>query len=254
MTALTSYSGVYIGLNRVLREVDALRRCAEPFLTRGSQTVISNWTSALESFRDTQGANTTRWEIGVRSPIQTVDSVDYERGATRKLFATVSCVWELKKSLTTRRTNTRSTDRVCSVNGLAATQITFWESAEPEPLRMAVWTCEVGDGHQGTHFHTQVKAGPNPPFPKWLSVPRLPTYVVTPMDAIDFALSELFQGKWDKRLASQAADAGVFDSEQRKRLAGIVKWHSDCVGRTGGTAWTRIKAARPHPEILGTTL
>src|SRR5436190_1532122 len=74
------------------------------------------------------------------------------------------------------------------------------------PAEIAMWRMEVGDARSpGCHFHVQVLGEAEvAPFPKSLSVPRLPAVHSTPPAVIEFVLGELFQATWDKHVAARS--------------------------------------------------
>lgn len=251
--APSAYKGLLMSFDSLLREITSLTKCAAPYLTQETTSIVlPQWKSALESFRDSTDAPSASWQIPIGTPIQTLDSTGYDRNTGRAVFARISCVWELEKVRDPKKKRAgRWSSKACCLKGLASTQVTLFERSAQDFTTLAMWTFEVGDGSQGTHFHTQVKVDGGPPFPAWLPVPRLPTVIVTPMDVLDFVLSELFQQSWGQHLAGHVGEAGIWDSEQKTRLVKLLDWHSTCARSSGSTAWHRIKNARPELGLLG---
>lgn len=249
-----TYGGLLVSFAGVLREIDSLTRCASKYLTSESTTtVLKQWKSDLESFRDSTTL-TTKWQIPAATPIQTVGSTSYDRQSGRTVFATLSCAWELQKVKDpSDKRKHRISNKAFLLKGQAKTEVCLYEKTDMSDDPLGRWSFEVGDGDQGTHFHTQIKVEDVPPFPHWLPVPRLPTMMITPMDALEYVLSELFQHEWAQHLGGRSAEVGVWDSEQKERLRNLLEWHVGCVNKSGSTAWNRIKRECPPRTLLGVT-
>jgi hypothetical protein len=94
------------------------------------------------------------------------------------------------------------------------------ERTEQGIEQLAMWRVEVGDdASPGCHFHTQIEGERNnPPYPRSLSVPRLPTLLVTPMAALEFLLAEMFQSRWQQHAAEESAEMQRWKPIQKQRL------------------------------------
>lgn len=255
MTApANTYAGLLLSFDGVLREIGSLTKCASRYLTSESTTtVLKQWESDLESFRDSDTL-TTKWQIPAATPIRTVGSTSYDRQTGRTVFATLSCAWELQKVKDpSDKKKRRNSNKAFLLKGQAKTEASLYEKTNLSDVPLGRWSYEVGDGDQGTHFHTQIKVENVPPFPHWLPVPRLPTIMITPMDALEYVLSELFQHEWTQHLSGRSAEVGVWDSEQKERMRLLLEWHVGSVKKSGSTAWNRIKRECPPATLLGVT-
>lgn len=255
MTApANTYSGLLLSFAGVLREIESLAKCASRYLTSESTTtVLKQWKSDLESFRDSDTL-TTKWQVPAATPIQTVGSTSYDRQSGRTVFATLSCAWELQKVKDpSDKRKRRISKKAFLLKGQAKTEVRLYEKTDLSDDPLGCWSFEVGDGDQGTHFHTQIKVEDDPPFPRWLPVPRLPTVMITPMDALEYVLSELFQHEWTQHLGGRSAEVGVWDSEQKERMRLLLEWHVGSVKKSGSTAWNRLKRECPPATLLGVT-
>jgi hypothetical protein len=110
----------------------------------------------------------------------------------------------------------------------------------------AVWRFEIGDPHHpGTLFHSQVD------WPtvddRRLEVPRLPSIVLTPVEALDFLLGELFQVRWPQ----EQLGAG-WQSTQRARLLKFLGGAADTVkdATNGRSALMSLKAWKPDFHLM----
>jgi hypothetical protein len=131
--------------------------------------------------------------------------------------------------------------------------VSVWRvSAEKVQTEVARWCFEVGDDNSpGCHFHVQVKASEEGHlFPPSLSVPRLPGMLVTPIDAADFLLGELFQEEWTRHLAKETDNLRRWSRCQRRRLSNVLGWQREEVSRSSGAAWMALKRAKPARDRL----
>jgi hypothetical protein len=116
--------------------------------------------------------------------------------------------------------------------------------APGEEAGRAVWRFEIGDPqHPGTLFHSQVD------WPlvddRRLEVPRLPSIVLTPVEALDFMLGELFQLRWP-----QGQKGTRWQSTQRGRLLKFLEGAADTVnGATDRSALMSLKAWKPAMRL-----
>ena len=239
----------------MLDEIDAMSRIGADFLTAESQeAIIPGVIALLESIRAARPADPKTWSITAERPLRTVDSIgEYERGGRRgvhTIFGELSFVWEI---FCPQEQGPRSRQqRTFVLSGLSSTKIRVIERTDQGIQQLAMWRVEVGDSAApGCHFHTQIEGERNdPPFPHSLSVPRLPTIVVTPMAAVEFLLAEIFQSRWQQHAAAETADMQRWKPIQKQRLLNLFDWQKRCVQGCIGSPWTAFKSYKPDADLF----
>jgi len=119
---------------------------------------------------------------------------------------------------------------------------------------MAMWRFEVG-AHDapGCHFHAQILGDDNISdelFPHALDVPRLPSFLITPTDAVEFVLGELFQDDWRNRGTDGSAEVQNWKSHQQRRLTRILEFQRDAIANAVGSPWIALKNCKPKPNLV----
>lgn len=229
--------------------------------------------AAVERLSKAPAGSTATLTIPRLWPVKTISSLgryDHAGGARfDSLFATISCVWEITPvGQPTKQLNGRR----FAVTGTASTVIDLW-IAEAEAkdggwagsgdCKVASWRLEVAcDNSPGAFFHAQVPSSDADSealfelWPRWLSVPRLPAVPYTPMLAIEFALSELFQDDWTRKVGGDGQSVasntvGQWSKIQRRRLLSFFKWQADVVADAkAGSPLVAMKTASPSPSLL----
>lgn len=249
------YQGLRFSFSMMEQEIDNLSRLASEFLTiESSEIVIPNWKRDLLSFRNAPAGTKTTWKISEDEPVQTETSFgEYEAGDRNgglAVFGRVSGVWEIQLPAEIKKRHVPSKEFI--LLGLASVKITIWDAFEEPAKEIARWTIEVGDRlSPGCHFHTQIDLDPNDnKFPKALSVPRLPGVLHTPMDALEFLLSELFQDRW-LQVASEGRDfVRAWANCQKSRLMRVLEWQKNELDKSSGSPWTMLKKQKPALDLL----
>ena len=250
----SSYEGLRFSFSDMEKEIENLRQLAKPFLdTNTYEWILLKWKKELSNFRlANPGAHTT-WEISEENPIRTkISDGEYEPKPKKgglKVFGQLSCKWDIHLSGEVKKRGNPSPYFV--LLGLASSKITIWSDGE-SPSEIARWTIEVGDANSpGCHFHTQIDldAGDHK-FPKALCVPRFPSVLHTPMDALEFLLSELFQDRW-LEVSSAGHDAvKTWANCQRSRLVNLLDWQRTKLKESSGSPWTMLKKQKPSLDML----
>ena len=84
-----------------------------------------------------------------------------------------------------------------------------------------------------------------PPFPKSLPIPRLPSIFVTPMSAVEFVLGELYQDEWAKASAQNIHDAQFWRTLQKRRLRSLFSWCQGVLKHSTSSPWVALKTEKP---------
>ena len=237
------------------QEIESMRRLAKPFLaTESFEQVIPDWKQALLNFKSQPFQGAFTWSLREEQPIQTtVSRGHYESGARRgtlTVFGSICCAWEIRAERRQTRRNSPLDSFILS--GLASTRIQIWSLADDEKTEVARWTIEIGDqSSPGCHFHTQIDLDEEDnKFPKALSVPRLPSFLHTPMDALDFLLGELFQEQWYRHTSKGNDFVKNWNGCQAPRLAKVLGWHQEKIKTASGSPWTTFKNEKPQIDLL----
>jgi len=121
-----------------------------------------------------------------------------------------------------------------------------------EPVA-ASWDFDIGD-HQspGCHFHAKF-ANPNKAEReryKDVDVPRLPSFIFMPTDAIEFVVGELWQDEWRKVAASGTREMEAWRRFPKHRFERLFAWYASELQVTRGTPWAQLKCAKPDALVL----
>jgi len=73
----------------------------------------------------------------------------------------------------------------------------------------------------------------------------LPSILVTPMDGLEFLLSELLQHDWAKHASDNRHDSIQWAKIQRARFVKLMEWNIRNVQGSTTSAWLNLKRAKP---------
>lgn len=240
-------SGLLFPFGELVEEAVALGSMAKQFLVARGPRVLNGLKRDLQRIG---GRSTDRVQELVLHPLRTKPTRDYEpmsRSGGQKIYALISGKWEL------RSVGRKGPKRKIAFVGKASTvfelwpENCIWRESHDRSNRLAMWRIELGaDDAPGCYFHTQILGDRDQaPFPKALPIPRLPSPFVTPMAAVEFALGELFQDKWQKE-ARRARDAQRrWRSIQRRRWSNLLMWQNDLVTRRTSSPWVESIPSEP---------
>lgn len=218
------------------------------FLKKGN-TSLEKLRIDLNIFKDSAKTEFI-WEIPESSPIETILSEGkFETsGKGIPVYGSVCGIWEIKKV-------TYKGQLHFAVHGNASMKISIvhFDDAKGILDEIARWRFEIGSHDSpGCHFHAQIMGEKSDcMFPHDLSVPRLPSIIITPVDVLDYLLGELFQDNWH-RLVSESSDQSVnqWSSIQKTRISNLIKWKSNIISSSDGSSWVAIKRAKPAAHIF----
>ena len=234
-----------------------MNRLSSPFIELESfHRIIPSLRRDLANFRGDRAGSSMAWEIRRNDPIQTkVSEGRYEageRGGKLSVFGRVSGKWEITLPDDVKKKHSQSKEFILKATSLASVEISIWNAAEEPEKEVARWTIEIGnDASPGCHFHTQITLDDSDnKFPSTLSVPRLPGLLHTPMDALDFLLGELFQDDWYRVSSEENKVVNAWAACQRIRIINLLKWQTERLSKTRGSAWTMLKRQKPELRML----
>ncbi|MCY3667843.1 MAG: hypothetical protein OXH81_19445 [Gemmatimonadetes bacterium] len=111
---------------------------------------------------------------------------------------------------------------------------------------------ELGaDDSPGCYVHAQILGdSDDPPFPKSVPIPRLPSIFVSPMSVVEFVLGELFQDEWAKATAGNSSEVLFWRALQQKRLQSLFSWYQSELKNSVSSPWMTLKEAKPDGELF----
>ncbi len=238
---------------RELREeIDAISALARDFVTPGSDRVFGEMKASLATIQSSRGSRVVPWMISEEFPLRTIASEgEYERGKRGRysVFAELTSVWEIRPIKPPKKA---MLPKGFALDGKASTRIRLIQKDDEREL--AMWRLEIGDdASPGCHFHTQVLGQTEAvPFPKALSVPRLPFFLATPTVALEYVLGELFQDRWEREGLREGDELQVWRRIQSKRLGRLLAWQSQELTKPSGlgSPWIRLKKLKPEAALF----
>jgi hypothetical protein len=239
----------------VLDEIQQMSLIAEDYLTDESQQIVlPNYSRLLEGIRAQRPRTPTRWVIPEGRPLRTIDSSgEYEPGQRRgphTVFAELTAVWSVL--CPEEHGPRRQPQKNFVLSGIASIKVRVMERLEEGTRELAMWRVEIGDNASpGCHFHSQIEGErTDPPFPHSLSVPRLPSILVSAMAVLEFVLAEMFQSGWQRHAAAESAEMLRWKTIQKRRLLNLFRWQSQCIERAIGSPWTAFKLRKPDSDLF----
>lgn len=240
-----------VDLARLAEEVRAIGVVASSFLAPGGGAQIAQLSRELDSIRNNASTATQRWSTDGTGPVVTVESHgEYQIGRSghgARVEGHLEFVWEVTK-VDDRHLPPRRRRPHFQVTGCASATATIVDIDLQK--QVAAWNFDIAvPGGPGCFFHTQIPQNFQSAFP--LDVPRWPSLLLTPVDALDFLLGELFQERWRKR-ANQANDSnlGQWRDRQRARMVAVLNWLAKTAADAGGSVWSHMKHEPPPPDML----
>ena len=116
-----------------------------------------------------------------------------------------------------------------------------------------MWRIEIG-AHDapGCYFHIQILGDSSePPFPKDIPIPRLPSPFVTPMAAVEYVLGELFQDEWEDKTTGTQNHHRDWKAIQCQRWRNLLRWQEKkALTGDSSSPWMNLKAAKPPDDLF----
>ena len=245
-------AGLQFRCRELVEETEALRDMAGTLLAPDGGGVLADLRSQLD--RAGQGATDGPVEIRLR-PLRTKPTLGYELGSRSggtEIYACATGIWEVR---TVGGTGPRSK---LAFTGKASTVIELWPAEcrareqENEASRVAMWRIELGaHDSPGCYFHFQILGDhSDPPFPKSIAIPRLPSPFVTPMAAIEFVLGELFQDEWPRKASEARHHQRRWRAIQRQRWCRLLRWQETALNAGESSPWMNLKTAKPPDDVF----
>lgn len=252
-----NYAHPRLSFEGVCEQLEGVVRLGAKHLELDAEQIVAQACDELRAIRDSGRTGTSRWCIPQSRPIRTMPTNSYQPGDKGGLSAraSLSFVWEIE------RTDKRDE---FSLVGLCSTKIVLADTSDKldgvtTPL---AWTFEMGSkDSSGCHFHAQIDwktairaVLSDEDMHKWpsLDVPRLPSFLITPGDCLDYVLGELFQDHWPRQYEdTDPAEIGRWVSSSRRRILAILR--SSILAAENATRtspWIAIKQWYPRDSKL----
>jgi len=232
------------------REIQALQTLAVDFVDVRSTRALAHLSEQLDGLWDAEEGRTFRWQL---QDLWTIESEgEYEPGdrrGSKHIVASISGVWEVQPlGGTSRKERSRRFLEFC---GIASTRVRIYEASD-QANPIAMWRMELGDANSpGCFFHVQVLGESDAnPFPKSVSVPRLPSLFVLPTGAVEYVLGELFQDRWAQAAMENSGPVQQWTAIQKRRLSCLLDWQSRTVRDSLTSPWIALKRAKPASALF----
>ncbi len=231
--------------HELIQETEVLTTLSKKFLEWDSRTwILPDFLSKLRSIGREPEKSVHSLELHC---LRTIPSDQYDRNPGKEIYAIISGKWDLQ--LWGKRSTPKRKIEFC---GIASTRIELYASDDPE-TRLAMWRLELGDAKSpGCYVHAHILGdSAEPPFPKWMPIPRLPSIFITPMSAIEFVLGELFRHDWAQVVASDNDNVNCWRNIQTDRFQNLFSWYKDQIENAGSSSpWMALKKAKPKSDIF----
>lgn len=221
------------------QEIQALRDIANPFIASRSVRALYQLADDLEGLWSAAPDSDLRWELGDLWTV--VSEGEYEPGDRRgakRVIACVSGTWDVRPIGPNSKKLKERQKRLLEFHGIASTRVRIFD-ADNETQQIAMWRMELGDANSpGCYFHVQVLGEEDtPPFPKAVSVPRLPSVFITPMGAIEYVLGEIFQDRWARAAMENTGHVQRWSGLQKRKLLRLLDWQKTTVELSLTSPW-----------------
>ncbi len=241
----------------VLREIRAIRDLAAPLLNPDDLWVLETFELSLKLIQ--QQRKEAAWVLPLDNPLRTkrcdggyekrTPESPNRRGGRRELFGELTAIWnispipEVKTSVLPSR---------FVVTGLASSKIRLVEELEGVRREFVTWRMELGAvDSPGSFFHVQIgEEDEESPVCQPLPIPRIPCAPITPLLALEFMLSELFQNAWPDRLDKEPERTKEWRNIQLERYQAFLGWQTDTLAKKSGSVLLSLKDAQPPSTLL----
>ena len=229
------------------RETKTLREIASSFLDSKTTWVLDRFQADIRNISNTSAGTIRTLEF--QQPLRTVPNAGGHEVGGRSgssLYANISGTWEVQ-AMGSRPLPKRQVE-FC---GKASTKVELYACNAPTK-RVAMWRLELGaKDSPGCYVHAQILGDSSqPPFPKSVPIPRLPSLFVTPMSAVEFVLGELFQDQWAQESAKNNNDALHWRALQIRRLGQLLSWYQSTFQNADSSPWMALKTAKPDGKMF----
>jgi hypothetical protein len=238
-------------------ELEQFSRIAKDYLSPGGLAAIAALVKKIKAAQSTKMAGKYRLDVVQQLPITTIVSEGRYRRDGKfgdPVHGRVTFVWDARHCVASQKKGAPAAFELVDKSSVT-TELVRGTPEAPGGV-LAHWNTDIADSKSpGCFFHVQVKGSPNcaptcPYWPKDLDIPRLPGLFTLPTDCIEFLLGELFQVEWPAAIPAQNPTVAYWRGFPRDRLRSVLRWYLDTAESATGGAWTTIKLAKPHADLL----
>ncbi len=229
--------------DEVAGDLENIAATAANFLTPESKGRLKK---AVADLRVLKGSpHKVVWRVG-REDYQRLESAssigecELGENVAWNVFGAVSFQWEIERVTAGRKAAFSVINASNLIRVFACDEAGVVTNAE-RPL--ASWRFEIASGeHPGAALHSQVN-WPHADGERRFEIPRIPSTLLTPTEALDFLLGELFQKRWPEHCR---ITQGHWKSTQRSRLLKLLRKQMDEVNEASDlSAVMQLKAWKP---------
>ena len=244
-------AGLRFKFAELIEELSMLKGIGEKFFNPATTLVLDRLMSDLKSARSAEENRLVPLKL---SALHTNPSQDYEAGNRRggpTVYAVITGTWKVRPLGDNSKKEKARANRLLEFCDIASTKVELYD-VQDSARRLAMWRMELGaDDHPGCYFHIHVLGeSDEPPFPSTVPVPRFPSIFVTPMGAIEYVLSELFQDKWAKEMARDIHQVQHWRTLQLGRFQRVLMWYQEQLRNVVSSPWVHLKSAKPDGEMF----
>ncbi len=185
------------------------------------------------------------WQVVPRRPIRT--RISYEHSAKKKTAGDVGIFAKIcfKYCGTVQSSQAGKARRpkadLLELDRESEISVAFIYASEEKEKACRSWTFDIATRAHGTGplLHIDLPRGESREAPR---IPRLPSFFLTPVDAIEFVLAELFPLEWKEHRENNGQKFGTAISAHSKRMVRITQEYVTILGHNGG--WPGLKSAK----------
>jgi len=247
--------GLIFSFSEMERELRSFVSISSGFLsTESVHRILPQLIIDLETIRLSRSFSKISWRISSENPLKTKPcegAYEIDVAGKHNLVAEISSVWEIQPIRLKKGSS--QTPKYFGLVGNASTLVKFTETIDSSSsIELGSYRMEVGTQNSpGVHFHVQVLGqSENAPFPKSLSVPRFPSYLTTPMSAIEFTLGEIFQVDWRREAQRDGGDHKIWHGIQTERFRNIFDWQIAALSGGGEFPVSLLKHSKPPTTLF----
>jgi hypothetical protein len=238
---------IALRFKNVHEELLAFRKVVEKKLAPDARDILSRLASDLEQIAQATRLKTWKTAREIRTLNSDGGHQRDHSGHGRSLHGSISFKWDIEP-LGNKGPKNQPLSRYFVLRN-SSVRISLINGAEEEVAR---WDFDVGDDRSpGCHFHAkfaEADEGRRERFQD-IDVPRLPTVIFMPTDAIEFVLGELWQDEWRELAMSSAAEVNEWRRYPQDRLCRMLEWYLEVIKKgLTGTPWAQLKQAKPDPR------
>jgi len=243
---------IAFNLKSVGDELSAFKELAKTRLTPSSLKRLEELQDILPHLARADKGKPCSWETDLSRPLETVPNKGAHQtnrsGHGDNLRAEINFKWQFKP--VGQYSQKSPNNRIIVLNN-SSVRIRVFEGLEDSKKEcVAAWDFDVGNNESpGCHFHAKYHESDEARRAIYdsIDIPRLPTIIFMPTDAIEFVIGELWQDD-SKRMAVNSAFA-QWHKFTRTRMNRLFEWYSHQLKGAMGSPWMNIKIAKP-PILL----